>query len=289
MQIIRDKASLSNFIRQKKREGLTLGFVPTMGALHEGHISLIRASQKAGDDLTICSIFVNPTQFNNPEDFAKYPNKEKEDIELLSKVGCHLLFMPSVNEMYPENNGKNSLKMNFGMLEASMEGAFRPGHFNGVALIVSKLFHLVQPDRAYFGQKDLQQCRIVQKLVNDLLFPIEIVICPILRESDGLAMSSRNLRLTPHERKIASKIYEALLLTRKKLKEGFSVQESQNEGINFLRQYSDFKLEYLELVHWHTLETVDREKLLSEGVICIAVHLGNVRLIDNLLINESGI
>jgi pantoate--beta-alanine ligase len=286
MQIFRDKASLLTFIRQKKREGLSLGFVPTMGALHEGHISLIKSSQNFGDDLTICSIFVNPTQFNNPEDFAKYPNREKEDIEMLSKVGCHVLFMPTANEMYPQDGGKNSLKINFGKLETLLEGAFRLGHFNGVGLVVSKLFHLVQPDRAYFGQKDLQQCLIVQKLVEDLSFQIEIVICPILRESDGLAMSSRNLRLSQNERKIAPKIYETLLITRQKLQNGLSVKEAQNEGINFLKQFPDFNLEYLEIVHSSTLETVEREKLLSEGVICIAAHLGNVRLIDNLLINR---
>lgn len=282
MQIIREKSTLRQYIKQAKHRNQKIGFVPTMGALHEGHLSLIRASKQENNDLTVCSIFVNPTQFNNLDDFINYPSQEKDDIEKLLKEGCDAVFIPTVSEMYPSDNGRHSLSIHFGKLETVLEGKFRPGHFNGVALIVSKLFHLVEPDKAYFGQKDLQQCLIVRKLVEDLGFPVEIVVCPIVRENDGLAMSSRNLRLSPAERKLAPKLYETLLLAKNALLSGNTVEEAQQRACDFIAQFPEIRLEYLEIVDKYTLDSLQYRPSPEKAVICIAAYLGKVRLIDNL-------
>ena len=204
MQIFYSINTLQDYLKNQRRKGKSLGFVPTMGALHRGHLSLIEAS-KAENDLTICSIFVNPTQFNNPQDLAVYPRTLQADCEMLESVKCDVVFAPNAHDMYLT---LPNLKFDFGDLERVLEGKFRPGHFNGVGIVVSKLFNIIQPDSAYFGQKDLQQCAIINRLVKDLSYNLKLNICPTQRETDGLAMSSRNRNLTPEQRKNAPEIYK---------------------------------------------------------------------------------
>ncbi|MFC5270867.1 pantoate--beta-alanine ligase [Adhaeribacter terreus] len=259
--------------------GKTIGFVPTMGALHEGHLELIRASV-AENDVTVCSIFVNPTQFNNAEDFRLYPRIEQEDAALLENANCTYLFLPSAAEMYPAPAKTN---FNFGELETVMEGAHRPGHFNGVALIVSKLFHVVQPHKAYFGQKDLQQYAIIRQLVTDLNFNLKLVRFPIVREASGLAMSSRNRRLTPEQLQIAPQLYKTLCLAAEKLQNG-SLSEAKSAAEAHLQNYPEVKLEYFEIADANTLQPLTELKLEQEVALCLAAFLGEVRLIDNLVL-----
>lgn len=256
----------------------SIGFVPTMGALHAGHLSLIQYS-KQENELTVCSIFVNPTQFNSPEDLLKYPRTVEKDLDMLKKAGCDYVFMPSESEMYPL---PLTLSMNFGKLETILEGAHRAGHFKGVGAVVAKLFNIIKPTNAYFGQKDLQQFLIIKQLVEQLNFDIKLKCCPIIREEDGLAMSSRNLRLTSEQRKIAPKIYEALQLTKNEILNGNSFSNAQESAIQFLNDFRVFEVEYLEIVDADTLDKPTRQNL----VICTAVRLGDIRLIDNLLIKS---
>lgn len=256
-----------------------IGFVPTMGALHEGHLELVhRARQEC--EVVVASIFVNPTQFNNPDDLARYPRTLEQDSEMLETVGTDVLFFPSVAEMYPE---PVRLRLNFGDLETVMEGAFRPGHFNGVGLVVSKLFHIVQPTRAYFGQKDLQQVAVIRRLIRDLSFPIELIRCSTVRETDGLAMSSRNRNLTKEERGQATALYEALSLAHDLLAEGQSPSQAKAAVTGFFSQRPNFRLEYVEVVNADTLQPVAEMQVPGQTAVCIAAHLGKVRLIDNLL------
>ncbi len=266
-------------LKQKRDEGSTIGFVPTMGALHEGHLELMRKAKKE-NDLLVVSIFVNPIQFNNQDDLKKYPRDLKKDSELLATVGCEILFAPTVNEMYPE---KVTKKYDFGLLENIMEGASRPGHFNGVGVVVSKLFDICIPHKAYFGEKDYQQLAIIKKLVEIESIPVEIVPCPIVREVDGLAMSSRNERLTPNERASAPYIYE-VLQDAKTTSEFLCTNRLKQYVLNQFSDRKEFEVEYFELaddVDLQPIKTHDPEK----GTIgFIAVNLGKVRLIDNIRI-----
>ncbi|MBA9076020.1 MULTISPECIES: pantoate--beta-alanine ligase [Rufibacter] len=262
-----------------RRESLKIGFVPTMGALHQGHLSLIKAA-KSQNDITVCSIFVNPTQFNNAEDYRLYPRLLENDALLLAEAGCDVLFAPSAEEMYAQ---KAKLSFDFGDLERVMEGAHRPGHFNGVATVVSKLFHLVKPHQAFFGQKDLQQFAIIQQMVQDLSFDLELVCYPIIREADGLAMSSRNRRLTPEQRAVAPRLYEGLQLLQARLRE-VPVAQAQQEAVAFLGTFPEVRLEYLEVVDAHTLQPVQEISSAPRVALCLAAFLGEVRLIDNLLL-----
>lgn len=256
-----------------------IGLVPTMGALHEGHLQLVE-NAKQENDLVVASIFVNPVQFNNPDDLARYPRTLEEDCQKLESVGCDVVFAPSVEEMYPE---PPTLRLNFGELETVMEGAFRPGHFNGVGIVVAKLFNIVQPDRAYFGQKDLQQVAVIRRLIRDLSFPVELIRCPIIRETDGLAMSSRNRNLTPTERLQATALFEALNLTLDLLQEGQSVFQAKAAVTGFFDNRPHFRLEYIEIANADTLQPVDEVLAPGQTAICLAAHLGKVRLIDNLV------
>jgi pantoate--beta-alanine ligase len=281
MQIFYEISSLRSFLALARKNGKTIGFVPTMGALHEGHLSLIRKAQEE-NDLVVCSIYVNPTQFNNPDDLAKYPRLLETDAEMLRKVGCHVLFAPTDTEMYPT---KPQLKFQFGFLETVMEGKFRQGHFSGVALVVSKLFHIVMPDKAYFGQKDLQQYLIIHQLVRELSFPIEVVRCPIVRETNGLAMSSRNKRLNTQQIQIASHIFEALQMAKQMLS-SHPIAYVQQHIRTFFSTIEGIELEYFEIVDAYTLESItDDEKYMKPLALCIAAFVGEVRLIDNLLID----
>ncbi|GAA4835422.1 pantoate--beta-alanine ligase [Algivirga pacifica] len=287
MKIFRDKNLLQQYILQAKANGQSIGFVPTMGTLHQGHLSLIKQSKKA-NDLTFCSIFVNPTQFNNPEDLATYPRQEASDIEKLTAAGCDAVFIPDNQTMYPTGlDTSKLLQFNFGILEQQLEGAHRPGHFNGVGIVVSKLFHLVSPDNAYFGLKDLQQFLIIRKMVRDLSFPLQVHGCPTVRESDGLAMSSRNLKLSTEERQIAPSLHEGLTLVQQAILSGESVQNALQKGLAHIEQSKVFTVEYLEVRETETLTKVDNVSSLPEYAILVAAHLGNVRLIDNLLVQQS--
>jgi len=274
--------ALKNYVRESHRVGKTIGFVPTMGALHAGHLSLIERAISE-NDLVICSIFVNPLQFNNTQDFTKYPRNFEKDINLLASYPNLYLFLPDERTMYAE---QPTLKVDFGNLEQVMEAAHRPGHFNGVGIVVAKLFHLVQPDRAYFGQKDLQQCRVIQCLVHDLSFDLEMVICTTIREEDGLAMSSRNLRLTPDQRKHAVLLPQALFLARE------LIQKEQKDFSVVKQRITDFfsntplRLEYFDIVHSQTLQPVQTIADTPQLALCIAAYLGEIRLIDNILLPE---
>ncbi|MFT4031823.1 MAG: pantoate--beta-alanine ligase [Siphonobacter sp.] len=277
MQIFERIADLRAYLKGKT----SIGLVPTMGALHEGHLSLIAASRNE-NKLTVCSVFVNPIQFNNPDDLARYPRTLQEDCKMLEAAGCDAVFAPTVAEMY---GSKPAITFDFGNLERVLEGAFRPGHFNGVGIVVSKLFHIVQPDRAYFGQKDLQQCLVIRRMIQDLSFPVELIICPIVREKDGLAMSSRNRNLTTYERSVAPFIYQQLQQAGKALKAGKSVSEVKELVSKAYAEQPDFKLEYFEIADIETLSSLAAFR--TPAAICVAAYLGKVRLIDNLLMGQD--
>lgn len=279
MHIFPTIADLRAYLLAERAQGKSVGFVPTMGALHEGHLSLIEASN-AQNDLTVCSIFVNPIQFNNPDDLARYPRTLEADCELLQTVGCDAVFAPSVQEMYPE---KPLLTFDFGDLERVMEGKFRPGHFNGVGVVVSKLFNVVQPDRTYFGQKDLQQVAVVRRMMIDLGFQIELHPRPTLREEDGLAMSSRNRNLTPDERALAPHIYAGLSAAKSQLSSGQTPAQVKGWMETHFAQQPAFHLEYFEIVNAFSLQDVTELQPQGQTALCIAAHLGKVRLIDNIV------
>ncbi len=278
MQVFTEVRPLINFLQRKRSDNNSIGLVPTMGALHEGHNSLISESLK-NNDITVCSIYVNPTQFNRQADLDNYPRNLNEDIAFLEKNACDVLFAPSDKEMYAR---QPILKLNFGHLEQSMEGKYREGHFNGVGVIVSKLFNIVRPDTAYFGQKDIQQYFIIKQLIKDLSYPIDLVKVPTVREPDGLAMSSRNQRLSPELRKKAPLIYFALLEAGKLLKEGKGMMEVREKTGELFLKDNDFKLEYFEVVDPESLMVMQDKPVDNTVVLCIAVYLGEIRLIDNI-------
>lgn len=255
-----------------------IGLIPTMGALHEGHLDLVRRSlQKT--DVSIVSIFVNPIQFNNPEDFAKYPATLDQDLEKLRNLGVQYVFVPNVKSIY---ESLPQLKMDFGDLERVLEGEFRPGHFNGVGIVVSKLFHLIRPHHAFFGQKDLQQVAIIKRLVTDLSFQLELEVVETKRESDGLAMSSRNLRLSPDGRVKALLLSKSLNFAKTELLAGQSWLSIREKIQLLFDQEEDCQLEYMELVHPETFQIQDQLNSSVKSSICIAAFVGEVRLIDNL-------
>ena len=256
-----------------------LGFVPTMGALHEGHLSLVKKSM-AENQLTLCSIFVNPTQFNNAKDLENYPNPLNADLKLLEEVGCDIVFTPTKEEIYPKDF--SSPAYDFGALAEVMEGANRPGHFEGVAMVVSRLFDLVKPQKAYFGEKDFQQLAIIQSLVKQDLLPIEIVSCPIAREKNGLAMSSRNLRLSKEHQQAAPRIYERLQLAASMVGNN-SIEQVKLRIENAFLADLNLNLEYFEISNPTTLEASKKWSDSEAHIACIAVFAGEIRLIDNIL------
>lgn len=284
MLVFHQISVLQEHLKKLRNQGLSIGFVPTMGALHQGHISLINQA-KAQSDIVVCSIFVNPTQFNNAHDLAVYPRTLEADSQMLDTAGCDILFAPSAEEMYPK---LPTMKFDFGALETVMEGAFRPGHFNGVGIVVSKLFHIVQPDKAFFGQKDLQQCAVISCMVNELSFHLELVICPTQREEDGLAMSSRNRNLSPEQRAIAPFLYQALNYAKASLLQDKEVSEVKTELAEFLKNIEGIELEYFEISDFDTLQpfhgTLSQNSGGGKIALCIAAFLGKTRLIDNIII-----
>ncbi|HCZ35249.1 MAG TPA: pantoate--beta-alanine ligase [Cytophagales bacterium] len=281
MEIFKEIASLKAFLKQFRQPGDSIGFVPTMGALHAGHLALVEASRKE-NTLTVCSIFVNPTQFNNPGDLAKYPNTLQHDVELLKKVGCDVLFCPTQTEMYPH---QDHIRFDFGFLDKILEGEFRPGHFSGVGLVVSKLLNIVAPQRAYFGQKDFQQTMIVRKLVADLNLDVELKLVPIMREPDGLAMSSRNARLSADQRINALVFYKGLQKAKTLLLAGEEFENVKVEVKQFCESQPEIKLEYLALADSTNLSLI--KSVTPQSILLIAGYAGEVRLIDNLMMNDE--
>ena len=277
MIVYRTKDDLKGHLLSLQKEGKTIGLVPTMGALHQGHASLVEKATSE-NEIVVVSIFVNPTQFNDPSDLEQYPRTLDRDLELLQNLKADLVFVPSVTEMYP---GEEPEVFDLGNLDKVMEGKYRQGHFTGVAQIVSRLFSLIQPDRAYFGQKDFQQLVIVKRLVEILEMDITIVACPIVREADGLAMSSRNIKLTKEERNLAPFLYQTLLIARQKIVS--HTPEELKEWVNLqFREQPGMKLEYFEIVEDQGLDSVAKWDENVNKVACIAVQLGGVRLIDNM-------
>src|SRR3954465_2549103 len=279
------KEPFQECLAKMRLEGKIIGFVPTMGALHQGHISLVNAAKKSCD-IVVCSIFVNPTQFNNPQDLEKYPRTLDSDSSMLEKAGCDIVFAPEITEIYSskelemkalrqeDHSWMEGKTVAFGTLDKVMEGAQRPGHFNGVAQVVSKLFRIVQPHKAFFGQKDFQQLAIIKSMVKQLKINVEIIPCPILRESDGLAMSSRNVRLTPEQRKIVP-VLSQTLFKLKDLQATHSPAELKTIVNEQFAKKTEMKLAYFEIVDAETLASVSDFKKHTHVVACIAVELGS--------------
>ncbi len=278
MKIIRTVKELKEAVNALKAEGKSVGLVPTMGALHDGHISLVERA-RSGNDAVVVSVFVNPTQFNNPDDLRTYPRTEEADCRRLDEAGVDIAFIPTVEEMYPEPDTR---QFDLGAVAAVMEGAMRPGHFNGVAQVVSRLFAMVNPDRAYFGEKDFQQIAVIRRMVELEKFPIEIVSCPIKRESDGLALSSRNVRLSAHQREVAPNIHRVLKESVGRKLAGASLEEVKHWVIDSINAYPEMEVEYYEIVNAADMQPVAEWGDCSEPVGCITVYLGDVRLIDNI-------
>ena len=277
MKLVETIAALKQIVGQQKATGKTIGFVPTMGALHQGHLSLVERAG-AESDYVVVSIFVNPTQFNDPDDLKKYPRNLQADLDFLEDSPCQLVFAPSVDEIYPSPDTRI---FDFGNIGNVMEGKHRPGHFNGVAQVVSKLFDMVEPHKAFFGLKDFQQLAVIKNMVKQLELAIEIVPCPIVREPDGLAMSSRNVRLSAAERQSAALISKALFEARNNAKK-YSVSETIKSVVETINNDEHLTTEYFEIVNDDDLMPIANWDDKPNKTGCIAVMCGNVRLIDNV-------
>ena len=282
MQIIKTKAELELTVAACKRQGKSIGLVPTMGALHEGHASLIRRCVSE-NEVTFVSVFVNPTQFNNKEDLLKYPRDLMRDAELLSAINADFIFAPTPEEMYTSEEMNTTFQFDFGGLDQVMEGKMRPGHFNGVVQVVSKLFRMVQPDRAYFGEKDYQQLAIIRRMKDVMQFDIQIIGCPIVREASGLALSSRNERLSLAEKETAVNISRVLFASLDYAKT-HSVSETEQWVISEINGIEGLEVEYYEIVDQTTLLPVQD---FSHAIGCVTVYCGPVRLIDNIKYNRQ--
>ena len=281
MYIFKTVQDLQQHLNQQRNEGKKIGFVPTMGALHLGHLTLVKTALPQ-NNLVVASIFVNPTQFGDPEDLEKYPRPIESDIEKLEALGCHALFLPSFEEVYPEDLQRPHFDL--GDLDKGMEGAHRPGHFAGVVQVVHRLLDIVQPDSLYMGQKDYQQAAIIGWMINSHELPVELVVSPIKREADGLAMSSRNVRLDPAIRTRATILYETLSAVKEKLLT-HSVLDLQKWALATLQQ-KDFRPEYFDIVDGETLQPLQTITEKSFVVACTAVWAGEVRLIDNMILQK---
>ncbi len=279
LKIFTTKAAVGQYLSQIKASGKTVGFVPTMGALHQGHLSLIELAQQHSD-IIICSVFVNPSQFNDPKDLEKYPRTIEADIKLLEQVNCDILFNPGVNEMYDDNE---QWHLNIGETEHLLEGEFRPGHYQGVTQVVYKLFNIVKPDAAYFGQKDYQQFLIISKMVDMLNMPVKLVMCPIKRETDGLAMSSRNIHLTADDRLHALVLSRTLNAIKDKF-DSHDIPALKKEAAQLINAEPGVELDYFEIADGDTLQTAtpDSKKI----VALVAAKVGKTRLIDNVMLKS---
>jgi len=276
-------SDLNEYLDSKRGSGASIGFVPTMGALHDGHMSLLKESkEKCG--ITVCSIFVNPTQFNDPKDYQLYPKNTEKDKKILEETGCDCLFLPNVEEIYPYDEFKQ-ITFDPGSLGDVLEGAHRPGHFAGMASVVKRLLDIVRPDNAFFGQKDYQQFLIVHKMVEFYKLPIEIVKCPTVRENNGLAMSSRNQRLSAEEREKASLIYKTLTWAEHEINAGrLNFETIIKQAMFDLTEKGEFKVDYFDICGSNTLEHVDFRKDNEKLAVLTAVWVRDIRLIDNLLV-----
>ena len=281
MKIVNSIQELKRYLAEERQHNKQIGFVPTMGALHNGHLSLVKRCVEE-NDVCVVSVFVNPTQFNDKNDLATYPRTLDKDCTLLEPAGCDYVFAPTEAEMYPEPDTRT---FDFGTVSAVMEGARRPGHFNGVAQIVSKLFYAVEPDNAYFGEKDFQQIAVIRAMVKQLNIPVKINACPILREDDGLALSSRNVRLTPEQRQKAPLIARTLKESTN-FAAGKSVQEVIDYVVNTINADPVMRVEYYEIVDGNTMESIKNWSDTDYAVGCITVYCGEVRLIDNIKYKE---
>jgi len=279
LKVIEQPAEVSRQILKLKAEGKSIGFVPTMGALHLGHLRLLEYAM-AENNVSLASIFINPLQFNNSQDLDRYPRTVEQDLDMLEKSGCDLVLLPTTESMY---QNPTRITLDFGTLSSGMEEKFRPGHFTGVGVIVAKLFHLTWPDRAYFGLKDLQQCAVVKTLVSDLGFPVQLRFIETMRETDGLAMSSRNQRLSSLGREMAANLYQTLTEISNALKEK-TFAFARNKGIENLANLGINKVEYLEMVDFETMEPVLEPNSAQKTAICIAAWVDDVRLIDNVFV-----
>ena len=282
MKVVKTISDLKSLISGYKQENKTVGLVPTMGALHAGHKSLVDRARKE-NDIVVVSVFVNPTQFNNQQDLATYPRTEERDCALLEAAGCDVVFMPAVEEVYPEPDNR---QFDLGAVAEVMEGAHRPGHFNGVAQIVSKLFSFVEPDRAYFGEKDFQQIAVIRKMVQLEGFKLQIVACPIKREDDGLALSSRNVRLTAEQRQLAPNIYRVLKESCNFAK-SHTVAETEKFVADSLNALPQMEVEYYSIVDALTMQPVSDWADADSITGCITVYCGEVRLIDNIAYKKA--
>ncbi len=282
MILFKKTADIRKWLDDQSLKDKLVGFVPTMGALHNGHLSLINASKKNAE-ITVCSIFVNPAQFNDQKDFEKYPITLEQDICMLENAGCDLLFLPSVTEVYPE--GVPPLRYDLGKLEEIFEGAFRPGHFQGVCMVVHRLLEIIRPDQLFLGQKDYQQCMVIGKLIalTGMKDAIRVIVCPTLREEDGLAMSSRNLRLSAHERALSPLIFNSLSYVKEHLKPG-SVAELKSEALKMLVA-AGLKPDYLEIADVTSLDPVELWDGHQKLILLCAVWINEIRLIDNMIVN----
>ena len=281
MKLVHTVNELRQELDIQRKAGKKIGFVPTMGALHEGHASLVRYAV-AENEIVVVSVFVNPTQFNDKNDLLKYPRTLEADCELLEKEGADYVFAPSVEEIYPEPDTR---QFSYAPLDTVMEGKYRPGHFNGVCQVVSKLFMMVEPDKAYFGEKDFQQLAIIREMVKQMNFPLQIVGCPIVREEDGLALSSRNTRLSAQEREFALNISKTLFRS-KEFAASHSVEETQQFVEESIASSEGLQLEYFEIVDGLTLQRIENWEDTDYVVGCITVFCGEVRLIDNIKYKE---
>ncbi|OCS93516.1 pantoate--beta-alanine ligase [Caryophanon latum] len=282
MQVLKTIAELRTWVAAKQNEKQTIGFVPTMGALHEGHLTLAAAAKKE-NDVAIMSVFVNPTQFGPNEDFDAYPRDLARDVELASSVGVDAVFAPSVDDMYPHDGG---IRLLAGRQATILCGASRPGHFDGVIQVVSKLFHLVQPTHAYFGQKDAQQVAIIQTMVRDFNFPVTLRIIPVVREEDGLAKSSRNIYLSEAERAEAPNIYAALQMARDIVVKTNDAAAAVQAARNHIESTTNGRIDYIEVLSYPDLAQVNEQT--TDVLIAAAVYIGTTRLIDNILVSVGG-
>lgn len=283
MKIYRTVAGLQAEITKLKKESKTIGFAPTMGALHNGHMSLIHLSKKQCA-VTVSSIFVNPTQFNDPDDLDKYPRTFDEDRTMLEEQKCDILFYPTVEEIYP-NGPLEKIDVDLGGIEKVLEGEFRPGHFDGVVQVVHRLLDIVKPDKIFMGQKDFQQAAIIQKMITTLKMPIALVLCPIIRESHGLAMSSRNERLPKNTRKIAKALFKSLKSTQENI-HTMSLKKLEQEALRLIKKIK-FKPEYFKIINGTTLLPIKHIDDAPFVVACLAAWAGDIRLIDNIILKDE--
>ena len=283
MIILKPSKELQHQLNDHRQKGESVGFVPTMGALHDGHLSLLKTS-KAENTVTVCSIFVNPAQFNDPSDFQKYPSTLDQDIYKLETAGCDIVFLPPVEEIYP-NGISEKKEYDLGYLNTILEGKFRPGHFQGVCMAVERLLEIVLPDNLYLGQKDFQQCMIINRLIQLMHMSdrIQMKICPILREKDGLAMSSRNMRLNAEQRAKATALFETLVFLKQNLNKG-SLSDLKNEATSLL-QGKNFKTDYVEIADATTLKPINEWDSRTNIVGLVAAYINGVRLIDNMMLS----